>query len=63
MISAIGRRRSARPGKYAITAEAAAAALMAMVRTKSTINAPIGMNALASPNASPVAAAAPPPAG
>jgi hypothetical protein len=37
-----------------MTAEAAAAALMAMVRTKSTIDAPIGRNAPASPNASPV---------
>ena len=34
-----------------MTAEAAAAVLIAMVRTKSTISAPIGMNALGSPNA------------
>ena len=43
--NALGSRRparSARSGKRAMTTEAAAAALMAMVRTKSTIDAPIG---------------------
>ena len=44
-------------------AEAPAAELMAMVSAKSTISAPIGTNAAPSPNASPVAAAAPPPCG
>ena len=52
-----------RAGKYAMTADAPADTLIAIVRTKSTINAPIGMNAQRSPNASPVAAAAPPPCG
>ena len=37
--------------------------LMAMVSTKSTISAPIGMKAQPSPNAEPAAAAAPPPSG
>ena len=44
-------------------AEAAAAVLIAMVRPKSTISAAMGMNALASPNASAAAAGAPPPWG
>ena len=51
------------PGKYAITADAAAETLIAIVSTKSTISAPIGMNAQPSPNAAPAAAAAPPPSG
>ncbi len=46
-----------------ITADAAADTLMAMVSTKSTIRAPIGMKDHASPNALPAAAAAPPPSG
>lgn len=58
-----GIRQEARAGRKAITAEVPAATLMLIVRTKSTISAPIGMNAHASPNASPAAAAAPPPPG
>lgn len=61
--NASGMRQPASAGTYAISADAPAAELMAMVSTKSTINAPIGTNAHASPNASPAAAAAPPPAG
>jgi hypothetical protein len=61
--SASGIRKAARPGKNAMIAEAPAAELIAMVSTKSTISAPIGTNAAPSPNASPAAAAAPPPCG
>lgn len=61
--SAIRVRRSARAGKNAMIAEAAAAVLMAMVRPKSTISAAMGMNALPSPKASAAAAGAPPPWG
>lgn len=44
-------------------AEAAAAVLIEIVRTKSTIKAPSGANAQGSPNATAVAATAPPPWG
>ncbi len=44
-------------------AEAAAAMLTAMVRTKSTTRAPRGMKAQPSPKAVPAAAAEPPPSG
>lgn len=60
---ASGIRAEARPGTNWINAEAPAAALIEIVRTKSTIRAPIGMNAQPSPNALPAAAAAPPPSG
>ena len=56
-------RRAAMEGTYAMTADAAAETLMAMVSTKSTMRAPMGMNAQPSPNAAPAAAAAPPPSG
>ncbi|MGI9156437.1 MAG: hypothetical protein ACR2FG_07345 [Marmoricola sp.] len=46
-----------------MTAEEAAETPIAMVSTKSTISAPIGMNAQPSPKATPAAAAAPPPCG
>jgi hypothetical protein len=58
--SAIGTRHGASAGTNAMIADAPAAELIAMVSTKSTINAPMGTNAMPSPNASPVAAAPPP---
>ena len=61
--TAIKVRRGASDGKNAIAADAAAATLIAIVRTKSTINAPSGRNAQPSPKAAPVAATAPPPSG
>jgi hypothetical protein len=60
---ASGIRSGASPEAKAISAEEAAETLIAMVRTKSTIRAPIGMKAQASPKAEPAAAAAPPPCG
>ena len=56
--TARGTRSGASPGRESIAADAPAAALIAIVSTKSTMSAPIGTNALASPNALPAAAAA-----
>jgi hypothetical protein len=61
--SASSSRQGARAGKYAIAADAPAETLMAIVRTKSTTSAPIGINDQPSPKASPTAADAPPPCG
>ena len=46
-----------------MAADAPAETLMAIVRTKSTTSAPIGMKDQRSPKASPTAAEAPPPCG
>ena len=61
--TAKGMRHGASAGIYAMTADAAAETLIAIVRTKSTMSAPIGMNAQPSPKAAPAAAAAPRPRG
>ncbi|GAA3839872.1 hypothetical protein GCM10022403_085180 [Streptomyces coacervatus] len=61
--SASGIRIGARPGNRAMTALAAAAIEMPMVRTKSTTSAPMGRNVQRAPKARPAAAAAPPPLG
>jgi len=61
--SASSSRQGAKAGKYAIADDAPAETLMAIVRTKSTTNAPIGMKDHRSPKAYPTGADAPPPCG
>jgi hypothetical protein len=51
--SAIGTRYGTSADTNAMIAEALAAELITMVSTKSTIDAPMGTNAMPSPNASP----------
>ncbi|MEU4248127.1 hypothetical protein AB0F15_12005 [Amycolatopsis sp. NPDC026612] len=52
--SVIGTRQGAGAGTNAMIAHALAAELIAMVSVNSTISAPMGTNAMPSPNASPV---------
>ena len=51
------------PGTYEMIADDPAETEIAIVRTKSTMSAPIGTKDQPSPNALPVAAAEPPPSG